>query len=130
MVDPKYLSDPNDLRTLARGLRLGLRIGRSEPLLSKLDLAHDHPATKEGQFWLSDSDPDKITDDEIEDYIRKKGETLYHPVGTARIGQDPRASVVSSELKVHGVSGLRVIDASIFPEQISGHPVSTTHQLH
>lgn len=53
---------------------------------------------------------------------RNTSSSMYHPVGTARIGRDEGNSVVDTDCRVHGIDGLRVIDASIFPEQISGHP--------
>lgn len=60
------------------------------------------------------------TDDEILDWVRKTAETTYHPVGTCKMGNDPMA-VVNSELKVHGIEGLRVADASIMPTLTSGN---------
>jgi choline dehydrogenase len=60
------------------------------------------------------------TDDELLDWVRKTAETTYHPVGTCKMGSDPMA-VVDHELKVHGVSGLRVADASIMPTLTSGN---------
>ena len=62
------------------------------------------------------------TDDEIDAFIRKNAETIYHPVGTCRMGAagDPMA-VVDAELKVQGLSGLRVVDASVFPTLIGGN---------
>ena len=54
------------------------------------------------------------TDAEYADFIRRKAETIYHPVGTCRMGKDDDA-VVDSELRVRGVQGLRVVDASVMP---------------
>lgn len=54
----------------------------------------------------------------------EKAFTLYHPVGSARMGPSPANSVVDTECRVHGVKCLRVMDASVFPEQISGHPTA------
>jgi len=115
------------MKIMLRGVRLGLRIGRSSPLVEYLDLPSpgDYPPKKEGDLWLGTVDPDRVTDEDIEWWIREKSETLYHPVSTARMGQDPSKSVVDTDLKVHGVDGLRVVDASIFPEQLSGHPTAT-----
>ena len=59
-------------------------------------------------------------DEEIATYIRATAQTLYHPVGTCKMGQDS-ASVVNSQLEVYGIQGLRVIDGSIFPTSISGN---------
>jgi choline dehydrogenase len=60
------------------------------------------------------------TDDEILDWVRKNAETTYHPVGTCKMGGDPMA-VVDNELRVHGIQGLRVADASIMPTLTSGN---------
>ena len=58
--------------------------------------------------------PDVQTDEDIDAYIRAKAEADYHSVGTARMGSDPMA-VVDAQLRVHGIAGLRVVDASIMP---------------
>jgi choline dehydrogenase len=60
------------------------------------------------------------TDDEILEWVRNNAETTYHPVGTCKMGADPMA-VVDNELRVHGVQGLRVADASIMPTLTSGN---------
>ena len=66
----------------------------------------------------------KSKDDRI-DFIRRKAETIYHPIGTCKMGNDPMA-VVDTELKVHGVENLRVVDASIMPELVSGNTNAPT----
>jgi choline dehydrogenase len=63
---------------------------------------------------------DRTTDDEILDWVKKAAETTYHPVGTCKMGSDPRA-VVDAQLRVHGIAGLRVADASIMPTLTSGN---------
>jgi choline dehydrogenase len=65
--------------------------------------------------------PAVITDEEMIADFRKRSGTVYHPVSTCRMGPDPANSVVDSRLRVHGMEGLRVIDASIFPDNISGN---------
>ena len=55
------------------------------------------------------------------DFRRRSG-TVYHPVSTCRMGPDPTSSVVDARLRVHGLAGLRVIDASVFPGHITGNP--------
>ena len=59
-------------------------------------------------------------DDELLDWVRNNAETTYHPVGTCKMGSDPNA-VVDEQLRVHGISGLRVADASIMPTLTSGN---------
>ena len=63
---------------------------------------------------------DRTTDDEIIDWVKRAAETTYHPVGTCKMGSDPMA-VVDAELRVHGIAGLRVADASIMPTLTSGN---------
>ena len=69
--------------------------------------------------------PDIRSDDEVLSYARKFGNTLYHPVGTCKMGEDPRA-VVDSRLRVHGIQGLRVIDASVMPTLTTGNTNAPT----
>ena len=63
---------------------------------------------------------DRTTDDEILDWVKKAAETTYHPVGTCKMGSDPMA-VVDAQLRVHGIAGLRIADASIMPTLTSGN---------
>ena len=61
------------------------------------------------------------TDAELIDDFRRRSGTVFHPVSTCRMGPDPLGAVVDSRLRVHGLEGLRIIDASIFPDNISGN---------
>jgi choline dehydrogenase len=61
------------------------------------------------------------TEADVEQFVREQAETLYHPVGTCRMGADDRA-VVDGRLRVRGVGGLRVVDCSVMPSIMRGHP--------
>ena len=73
-------------------------------------------------FKMSEIAPgaDRTTDDEILDWVKQAAETTYHPVGTCKMGSEPMA-VVDAQLRVHGITGLRVADASIMPTLTSGN---------
>src|SRR6476661_5471776 len=100
-INPRYLSDETDRRAIIGGLRFARRL-------------FDAPALK--QFVREETLPgrDVQTDDELLDYARRNGSTTYHASCTCMMGQHPM-SVVDSELRVHGIDGLRVIGASVMP---------------
>jgi choline dehydrogenase len=77
-------------------------------------------------YWwpYSSSNIDNISDEQLIRFMKEKAFTLYHPVGTARMGPSSSTSVVNLQCEVHGVNSLRVVDASVFPEQLSGHPTA------
>jgi len=109
VVDPSYLTDRegHDVRVLLHGLRLARRILAQEPLAARL--ADELLPGASAQ-----------TDDELLAHLRARSQTLYHPVGTCRMGGDELA-VVDPQLRVRGVAGLRVVDASVVPAPPRGH---------
>lgn len=107
LIDPDYLSDPSDLRVLTLGLEKVLEIFATPPLADFVD------------GWIRPERPPAGTT-ELHADIRRWSETLYHPVGTCRMGTNDEA-VVDPQLRVHGVAGLRVADASVMPNLIRGH---------
>ncbi|WP_374414989.1 GMC family oxidoreductase [Novosphingobium colocasiae] len=107
LIDPRYLSDPEDLRVLREGIRLTRDIFAQD---AYADFRGDEYAP--GAACRSDA--------EIDAYIRATAYTLYHPVGTCRMGTDAGA-VVDPDLRVRGVDGLWVVDASVMPDIISGN---------
>jgi choline dehydrogenase len=111
-IRPNYLVDPLDQQTIVEGLKLGRRMAQA-PALAGLIEAEINPG------------PEYATDAELLAYARETGATLYHPVGTAKMGRDPMA-VVDPQLRVIGVEGLRVVDASIMPRLISGNTNAPT----
>ena len=109
---PNYLSDPNDQRTVVDGLKLIRRL-LTNPRFERYIESEFRPG------------PDVRTDDELLNYARQFGGTVFHPTSTCRMGRDPMA-VVYEELRVHGIEGLRVVDASIMPTVASGNTNAPT----
>ena len=107
LIDPRYLSAPEDLRHSIDGFKLAREI-LSQSSLASITKAEHLPGS------------DVRSDAEIATYIREYGKTDFHPAGTCKMGGDNMA-VVDSDLKVRGLDGLRVIDASIMPTLISGN---------
>ncbi len=107
-IDPRYLDDRNDEATIVRGLALARRIANA-PSMQRfvVDEIRPGPAVKGIDALLT--------------HARESGSTSYHPVGTCRMGSD-NAAVVDPTLRVHGVSGLRVADASVMPTLPSANP--------
>ncbi len=114
-IDPRFLSHDDDLETLVRGFKLVRRIF-AQPAFAPFD--GGNPARE-----LYDARVQ--TDDEIRAAIRRRADTIYHPAGTCRMGSDPQ-SVVDPQLRVRGVAGLRVIDASVMPTLVSGNTNAPT----
>jgi choline dehydrogenase len=118
-VDPRYFTDAegHDMRVMIAGVRLARRIAEQEPL----------------KEWVARElapGPDAVGDDELADYISKTHNTVYHPAGTAKMGpdSDPMA-VVDPQLRVRGVEGLRVADASIMPFLPAINPNITCYMI-
>jgi choline dehydrogenase len=102
-----FLSSPIDAELTVRAVRIA-RAVMTAPALAPLQVAEIAPGASQ------------TGDDEILDWVKRAAETTYHPVGTCKMGQDPMA-VVDSQLRVHGIEGLRVADASIMPTLTSGN---------
>ncbi len=111
VIDPNFLGDPEDLETLVAGFKATRRLLEA-PALRSLPSA---------DIFTSDVH----TDDDIRRVLRERVDTVYHPVGTCKMGTDALA-VVDPTLKVHGVSGLRVVDASIMPTLVGGNTNAPT----
>ncbi|MBX9457675.1 MAG: FAD-dependent oxidoreductase [Rhizobium sp.] len=111
-LEANALSDERDVATLTKGLRLVRAIARAPALAPMLD----------GELVLEGRDMD---DAALADYVRNYVKTVYHPVGTCRMGADA-GSVVDPGLAVRGVAGLYVVDASVMPEIISGNTNAPT----
>lgn len=115
-MDPQYAETTHDVDVLVRGVRLALKVARTEPMASFLDHTDRH---KELDHLLH-----LKTDAELEKIVRNRIETLYHPACTARMAPKADGGVVDAKLRVYGISNLRVCDASVMPTIVSGHTVS------
>ena len=110
-IDPKFLSNDEDLAVLMKGTRMTRELMQTPPLKGYI----------KSEMFI-DNEP---SDAELEDHIRSRADTIYHPVGTCKMGVDEMA-VVDPELRVHGLEGLRVVDASIMPRLIGGNTNAPT----
>ena len=111
-IRPNYLSAPSDIRVLISGVEQTRRIF-AQPAMAP----HTAGETVPG--------PDIATDEQLADHARKAGTNVFHPVGTCKMGTDPMA-VVDPRLKVIGIEGLRVIDASVMPCVTTGNTNAPT----
>jgi choline dehydrogenase len=114
-IDLGLLRDERDLETLLRGIKLARKILTEEPM-AKLGLTELVPGAN------------AQTDTELRQAIRSHARTVYHPVGTCAMGHG-KNTVVDSSLKVHGLDGLRVVDASIMPTIVSGNTNAPTMMI-
>lgn len=111
-IDPRFLSDERDLHILIKAARITRQILTAAPLA---------PFRDKEMFGVHDH----MTDAEWAQHIRARADTIYHPVGTCKMGTDDMA-VVDPQLCVHGLQGLRVIDASVMPTLVSGNTNAPT----
>ena len=107
LIDPNFLGERDDLDRMVSGFKLTRAI-LAQPALAGL-------GGKATANWAQAS-----TDTQIETFIRDHADTIYHPVGSCRMGHGP-LDVVDSQLRVHGLQGLRVVDASIMPNVVGGN---------
>lgn len=112
-IDSGFLNDPRDLQTLVKGMQMGYDIMQAPALT---------PFRGKMLYPLDRNDTVKV-----EQFLRRHADTEYHPVGTCKMGSasDPMA-VVSATLQVHGIAGLRVVDASIMPQVVTGNTNAPT----
>jgi choline dehydrogenase-like flavoprotein len=115
LIDPRYLSAAKD-REMAVHLIRTIREVLAQPEIAQYIKEERLPGTA------------AATDEELMAYVRQYASCDYHPVGTCRMGSGPDA-VVDSELRVHGLQGLRVIDASIMPRLTSGNTMAPTMMI-
>ena len=112
VIDPNFLAERDDVDRMVRGFKLVRKI-LGQPAL----------ASQGGQESAASASAQ--TDAQIEQFIRNHADTIYHPVGSCRMGNGPM-DVVDAELRVHGVQGLRVVDASIMPRIVGGNTNAPT----
>ncbi len=112
LIDPNFLGERDDVDRLVRGFKL-MRTVLQQPALASQG-GKETPRSAEATH-----------DIHIEQFIRDHADTVYHPVGSCRMGKGPM-DVVDHELRVHGIAGLRVVDASIMPRVVSGNTNAPT----
>jgi len=110
-IDPAFLQDPADAEVLVAGVKLARRIADASSL---------------GRWYEGQRAPDDDveSDEQIESWVRGNAHTIYHPVATCALGR-----VVDSELRVRGLEGLRVADASVIPQLVRGHTHAATTMI-
>jgi choline dehydrogenase-like flavoprotein len=112
LIDPNFLGDADDLQRMVRGFKIMRRI-LSQSVLAGFG-GRELPASAGAK-----------SDEQIEAFIRSRADTIYHPAGSCRMGNGA-LDVVDAKLQVHGVAGLRVVDASIMPRLVSGNTNAPT----
>jgi choline dehydrogenase-like flavoprotein len=114
LIDPNFFADPQDMTTLKRGVSAALRI-LAAPAMQPYAGRPIRP-------------PAETPDDDLEPRIRAEADTIYHPVGTCRMGSDENA-VLDPLLRVRGVDALRVVDASVMPTLVSGNTAAPSAMI-
>ncbi len=112
IIDPCYLTSETDVRRQVAALKIAKRVAAANAL-------KPYAGKPMEPYRVAD------TDDEIAELIREHSQSAYHPVGTCKMGQDEHA-VVDASLRIRGIRGLRVADASVMPNIIRGHPHAPT----
>jgi choline oxidase len=116
-VDPRYFTDPHDMKVMVEGIKLARKIV-AQPAMAEWAGPELYPG------------PDVRTDEEIADYITRTHNTVYHPTGSVRMGAaDDDSSPLDPRLRVKGVTGLRVADASVMPEITTVNPNITVMMI-
>ena len=117
LVQPNYLASEIDRRAMVAGIKLARRLLESGPL-QRYFAGRQSPG------------PDVVTDHELLDFARRMGSTVFHLMGSCRMGPatDPTA-VVDEKLRVRGVEGLRVVDSSIMPSMPSANTMAATYMI-
>ena len=113
LIDPRFLSHPEDMEGMVRGTRIVRQIMAQKAL----------------DGWRGKEvfpETDISSDEEYREFIRRKCDNIYHPVGTCKMGTDDMAVVDPDGLRVHGLEGLRVVDASVMPTLIGGNTNAPT----
>ena len=113
LIDPAFLAAPEDVETLVAGVKLTRRLMNAPSL--RADWRRELFGAAEAK-----------SDEEIRAFLRRRVDTVYHPVGTCAMGPDPKTAVVDASLRVHGAEALRVVDASIMPELVAGNTNAPT----
>ncbi len=111
-IQPNYLAAEKDREVIVAGLKAARRVMAQPAIQPFLEEEHE-------------PGPDCVSDDDILDFLRERGGTSFHPMSTCRMGNDATA-VVDERLRVRGIQGLRVIDASIMPSRVSGNTNAPT----
>ncbi|MDO5287337.1 MAG: GMC oxidoreductase, partial [Actinomycetia bacterium] len=113
LIDPRFLTEPEDWRITLRGIEQARALLRT-PAMRALDVVEQEPG------------PDLGSEQELRAYTNARSRTGYHPVGTCAMGTGPEA-VVDPALKVYGVEQLRIVDSSVMPRLISGNTMAPAY---